>query len=123
MAIKSWQIISSIVLITAIAVLIQIPSDTWATAATASLILGASALACMAGSCILASRWHGIEWLFGGLDRVYEAHKWFGIWALVFAVYHLVFKAELDAWDLASIIELPSIGRVWCVNSVLSYSV
>ncbi|MGP5686302.1 ferredoxin reductase family protein [Psychrobacter glacincola] len=107
MAIKSWQIISSIVLITAIAVLIQIPSDTWATAATASLILGASALACMAGSCILASRWHGIEWLFGGLDRVYEAHKWFGIWALVFAAYHLVFKAELDAWQLASIIELP----------------
>lgn len=107
MAIKSWQIISSIVLITLVTVLMQIPSDTWATAATASLILGASALACMATSCILASRWHGIEWLFGGLDRVYETHKWIGIWALVFAAYHLVFKAELDAWQLASIIELP----------------
>ena len=107
MAIKSWQIISSIVLITLVTVLMQIPSDTWATAATASLILGASALACMATSCILASRWHGIEWLFGGLDRVYETHKWLGIWALVFAAYHLVFKAELDAWQLASIVELP----------------
>ena len=107
MAIKSWQIISSIVLITSVFVLMQIPSDTWATSATASLILGASALACMASSCILASRWHGIEWLFGGLDRVYEAHKWIGIWALVFAAYHLVFKAELDAWELASILELP----------------
>ncbi|WP_201556982.1 ferric reductase-like transmembrane domain-containing protein [Psychrobacter sp. 72-O-c] len=107
MAIKSWQVISSIVLITSIAVVIQIPSNTWATAATASLILGASALACMATSCILASRWHSIEWLFGGLDRVYETHKWIGIWALVFAAYHLVFKAELDAWELASILELP----------------
>lgn len=107
MAIKSWQLIISIVLITSVTVLMQIPSDTWATAATASLILGAAALACMATSCILASRWHGIEWLFGGLDRVYETHKWLGIWALVFAAYHLVFKAELDAWQLASILELP----------------
>ena len=107
MAVKSWQAISSIVLITSATVLMQIPSETWITSATVSLILGASALACMASSCILASRWHGVEQLFGGLDRVYEAHKWIGIWALVFAAYHLVFKAELDAWELASILELP----------------
>lgn len=106
MAVKSWQAISSIVLITAITVLMQIPSETWATAATASLILGASALACMAISCILASRWRGVEWLFGGLDRIYEAHKWIAIWALVFAVYHFVFKAKLDSWELAPILEL-----------------
>jgi predicted ferric reductase len=107
MAVKAWQAIGSIVLITLVTVLMQIPSETWATTATASLILGASALACMASSCILASRWHSVESLFGGLDRVYEAHKWIGIWALVFAAYHLVFKAELDAWELASILELP----------------
>ncbi len=107
MAVKAWQAIGSIVLITLVTVLMQIPSETWATTATASLILGASALACMASSCILASRWHSVESLFGGLDRVYEAHKWIGIWALVFAAYHLVFKAELDSWDLASILELP----------------
>ena len=106
MAVKSWQAISSIVLITSIVVLMQIPSETWISTATASLILGASALACMASSCILASRWRGIEWLFGGLDRVYEAHKWIAIWALVFAVYHFVFKAKLDSWELAPIIEL-----------------
>ena len=107
MAIKAWQAIVGIVLITSITVLMQIPSETWATSATASLILGAAALACMASSCILASRWHGVESLFGGLDRVYEAHKWIGIWALIFAVYHFVFKAELDTWELAPILELP----------------
>ena len=106
MIIKSWQFISSIVLVTAIAVLMQIPSETWATTATASLIMGASALACMASACILASRWSMVENLFGGLDRIYEVHKWLGIWALVFAVYHFVFKAKLDAWDLAPILEL-----------------
>lgn len=106
MAVKSWQVISGIVLITAITVLMQIPSATWGTAAAASLILGAASLACMAVSCILASRWRGIEWLFGGLDRIYEAHKWLGIWALVFAVYHFVFKAKLDSWDLVPILEL-----------------
>ncbi len=107
MAIKAWQAIVGIVLITSITVLMQIPSETWATSATASLILGAAALACMATSCILASRWHSVESLFGGLDRVYEAHKWIGIWALIFAVYHFVFKAELDTWELAPILELP----------------
>ena len=106
MAIKAWQAIVGIVLITSVTVLIQIPSETWLTSATASLILGAAALACMAISCILASRWRGVEWVFGGLDRVYEAHKWIAIWALVFAVYHFVFKAKLDTWELAPIIEL-----------------
>ena len=106
MAVKSWQVISSIVLITSITVLMQIPSETWITSATVSLIMGASALACMASSCILASRWHGVERIFGGLDRVYEAHKWIAIWALVFAVYHFLFKAKLDSWELAPILEL-----------------
>lgn len=106
MAIKAWQAIVGIGLITSVTVLMQIPSETWLTSATASLIMGAAALACMASSCILASRWRGVEWLFGGLDRVYNAHKWIAIWALVFAVYHFVFKAKLDAWELAPILEL-----------------
>ena len=105
MALKSWQVIGSVVLITSITVLMQISSETWITSATVSLIMGASALACMASSCILASRWHGIERLFGGLDRVYEAHKWIAIWALIFAVYHFLFKAKLDSWELAPILE------------------
>lgn len=107
MRVKAWQVISSILLITIVSVLIQVPRETWGTAATVSLILGASALACMAASCTLSSRWGFVEQLFGGLDQLYQTHKWLGIWALVFAVYHFVFKANLDSWDVAPILELP----------------
>lgn len=110
MIIKAWQAISGITLITAATVLVEIPRDTWATSATISLILGATALACMAMSCILASRWRIVEQMFGGLDQLYQTHKWLGIWALVFAAYHLVFKAKLDSWDIVPILELP---RYW----------
>ncbi|MDX9667997.1 hypothetical protein QMK50_23900 [Pseudomonas sp. P5_152] len=61
----------------------------------------------MATSCILASRWRIIEDLFGGLDRIYHSHKWLGIWALIFATYHFVVKANLDTWNSAPILELP----------------
>ena len=107
MTIKAWHAIGSIVFITAITVLMQVPSKTWATTATTSLIMGASALSCMATASILASRWQAVEQLFGGLDRIYEAHKWIAIWALIFAVYHFVFKAKMGSWDLAPILELP----------------
>ncbi|WP_426201098.1 ferredoxin reductase family protein [Pseudomonas sp. TWP3-1] len=107
---KTSHCIIGILLITTLLLLIEIPIDTWLTSATLSLTLGASALVYMAASCLLASRWGFIESLFGGLDRVYEAHKWLGIWALVFATYHFVFKADLDVWHSASILELP---RYW----------
>lgn len=106
MTIKTWHAISGIVLISAITVLLQVPSDTWATSATASLIAGATSLACMAVACILSSRWSFIEGLFGGLDRMYETHKWLGVWALLFVAYHFLFKAKLDTWDLEPILEL-----------------
>lgn len=104
---KPWHCILGILLITSITVLIGVPSSTWLTSASLSLILGASALAYMATSCLLASRWRWVERLFGGLDRVYEAHKWLGIWALVFASYHFVFKANLELWNSVPIVELP----------------
>jgi len=104
---KASHCILGILLITALTLLIDIPVDTWLTSATLSLILGTSALVYMAASCLLASRWGVVESLFGGLDRVYESHKWLGIWALVFASYHFVFKANLDVWNSAPILELP----------------
>ncbi|NYT66083.1 ferredoxin reductase family protein [Alcaligenaceae bacterium] len=106
MGVKTWHTISVIVLITAVTVLMQIPSQTWASSASISLILGAAALACMAVACILASRWRIVEAIFGGLDRIYELHKWLGIWALIFVAYHFVFKAKLGIWDSAPIIEM-----------------
>ncbi|AZC50587.1 MULTISPECIES: ferredoxin reductase family protein [Pseudomonas] len=103
---KTWYSVVGVLLITTFTLLLEIPSDTWLTSATLSLVLGATALAYMALSCLLASRWRWVERLFGGLDRVYESHKWLGIWALVFASYHLVFKANLDLWQSVPIIEL-----------------
>jgi predicted ferric reductase len=46
--------------------------------------------------------------VFGGLDRIYQVHKWLGIWALVMASLHLSFKAGLPAWDAAAILPLPA---------------
>lgn len=105
--VKSWHCIIGILVVTTLTLLIEIPIDTWLTSATLSLILGTCALVFMAASCLLASRWGVIENLFGGLDRVYESHKWLGIWALVFATYHFVFKANLDVWNSVPILELP----------------
>lgn len=104
---KSWHCIIGILVVTTLTLLIEIPIDTWLTSATLSLILGTCALVYMAASCLMASRWGVIESLFGGLDRVYESHKWLGIWALVFATYHFVFKANLDVWNSVPILELP----------------
>ncbi|WP_025127457.1 ferric reductase-like transmembrane domain-containing protein [Pseudomonas sp. PH1b] len=103
---KTWHTIIGILLITTFTLLLEIPADTWLTSATLSLVLGSAALAYMAVSCLLASRWGFVERLFGGLDRVYEAHKWLGIWALAFASYHLVFKANLEQWNSVPILEL-----------------
>ena len=104
---KSWHCIVGILLINALLLLLEIPVDTWLTAATLSMILGTTALVYMATSCLLASRWQVVESLFGGLDRVYDVHKWLGIWALAFATYHFVFKANLDVWNSVPILELP----------------
>ena len=104
---KTWQCILGLLLITTLTLLLEIPSSTWLTSASLSLILGTTALVYMAASCLLASRWRIVESAFGGLDRVYETHKWLGVWALVFASYHFVFKANLDEWNSVAIVELP----------------
>lgn len=106
MTLKTWHTVGGITLISALTVLLQIPSDTWMTSAALSLIAGAASLACMASACILASRWAVVEACLGGLDRVYETHKWLGVWALIFAVYHFIFKAKFNTWDMLPIIEL-----------------
>ncbi len=105
--IAGWQVVIGVTAITAVLVLAEIPRDTWLSSAAASLVLGASALALMGTAALLAARWKVIESVLGGLDRVYLAHKWLAVWALVFASVHLVFQAELKVWDLASILELP----------------
>lgn len=53
---KSWHCVVGILLVTTLTILLKIPSDTWMTSATVSLVLGAAALANMAVSCLLAAR-------------------------------------------------------------------
>lgn len=107
---KPGQAVGITVAISFLLVLWEVPVSTWATSATLSLAAGVAALALMATSAILASRWAWVERLLGGLDRVYLAHKWMGVWALGLASYHLVFKAGLDAWDVAPILE---VSKYW----------
>ena len=94
---KSWQVVMTILAVSLGLTLAEIPSETWATPATMSLVCGVSALALMAAAAVLAARWPFIESLFGGLDRVYEAHKWLGVSAMSHASVHLLFKAGIPS--------------------------
>ena len=53
-----------------------VPGSTRPTAAMLSLGSGVAAVSLMALAAVLGARWEAVESLFGGLDRVYETHKW-----------------------------------------------
>lgn len=107
MRIRSWQFLAALVLLSFTTVLASLPPATWMLMATVSLASGVSALVLMAAAAGLGARWKWVETPFGGLDRVYETHKWLGVWALVFGTVHLVFKAGSPDWDTAAILSLP----------------
>jgi predicted ferric reductase len=88
-------------------VLLAVPASTWPSSASLSLASGASALSLMATAALLGARWRWVEAGFGGLDRVYQVHKWLGVWALVLASVHLSFKAGMQAWDSSAILAMP----------------
>src|SRR5690606_38548662 len=69
-------------------VLAVVPAATWWGTAALSLGSGIAAMSLMAAAAVLGARWKWVESAFGGLDRVYEAHKWLGVWALVFTAIH-----------------------------------
>ncbi len=106
MHIKPSLAVALPIAISLVLVAAEIPANTWWTSAAFSLAAGVAALSLMACAALLGSRWGIVESSFGGLDRVYRAHKWMGIWALGLASFHLVFKAGLDDWQTAAIIEL-----------------
>lgn len=105
---RSWHIILLLTLVTCAVVFNAIPHDTWFSTAAFSLASGASALVLMAAAALLGGRLKWIESALGGLDRVYEIHKWLGIWALALASFHFVFKAGMPSWEVAPILPLPS---------------
>jgi len=105
---RSWQAVFAIVAVSGGLTFLGIPPETWATPAGLSLASGVSALALMAASAILAARWPMMEGLFGGLDRLYDVHKWLGVFALSLASVHLLFKAGDTLWQADAILSLPS---------------
>ena len=107
MRLGSRSLIVPVVLASFILAASAVPPSTWPTTAMLSLGSGIAAVSLMALAAVLGARWKVIESLFGGLDRVYETHKWLGVWALVYASVHLVYKAGMPAWDTAAILPLP----------------
>jgi predicted ferric reductase len=108
MRLKTAPFLIALVALSFLLVALALPVGTRISLAAFSLGSGVVALVLMAFASVLGARWKLVESVFGGLDRVYETHKWLGVWALVFASVHLVFKAGMPGWDTAAIIELPS---------------
>lgn len=110
MTIKAWQAVAGLVIAATALTLAELPSGARLDSAGFSLAAGVAALTLMAAAALLGSRWRWVERAFGGLDRVYAAHKWMGVWALGLATAHFLFPADADAWTVAPILELP---RYW----------
>lgn len=107
MRIRSWQAVLVLATVSFMLVLAEVPRSDWLTPAAWSLASGVTAFSLMGAAALLGGRWRFVEAGFGGLDRVYQVHKWLGVWALGFASFHLVFKAGMEGWDTASILSLP----------------
>lgn len=108
MRLKTAPFLGALVALCFLLVAMALPAGTRTSLAAFSLGSGVVALVMMAVASVLGARWKFVESAFGGLDRVYETHKWLGVWALVFASVHLVFKAGMPGWDTAAIIGMPS---------------
>ena len=63
--------------------------------ALGSQYLGMAALIAMAISQIIATRWPGIEALFGPMDQGYRLHKWLGIGSIAALLLHDTIDAEM----------------------------
>ncbi|MBO6896548.1 MAG: ferredoxin reductase family protein [Shimia sp.] len=60
-----------------------------------SQYLGLGALIAMAISHLIATRWPGVELVFGPMDQSYRLHKWLGIGAMVAILLHDTIDAEM----------------------------
>ena len=63
--------------------------------AVAGQYFGSLALILMGLSQFMATRWPGVEVVFGGMDRVYVLHKWTGIAVIAFILLHDAVGAEI----------------------------
>lgn len=60
------------------------------------IALGAASIAAMSLALVLSARPRWAEPVFGGLDRMYEVHKWLGIAALALMIGHNTIEPELE---------------------------
>ncbi len=60
-----------------------------------SQYLGMIALIVMATAHVIATRWPGVEAVFGPLDQSYRLHKWLGIGAMVAILLHDTIDADM----------------------------
>lgn len=67
----------------------------------------AVAVSLMALAAVLGARWKINVEIAIRRSGPFTSNKWLGVWALVFASVHLVFKAGTPAWEAASILPLP----------------
>ncbi|GAB5451199.1 MAG: ferric reductase-like transmembrane domain-containing protein [Halioglobus sp.] len=74
----------------------------------------ANGLVSMALAFVLATRHEILESIFGGLDKMYQVHRWAGIWAVfsIFMHWWLVPQSEIERPDL-SLAELGSDTGEW----------
>lgn len=106
MAIRTWQAVALPTVLAITVTVAGLPAGTRMNLGACSLAAGVAAFTLMAASALLGSRWGWVERVLGGLDKVYATHKWLGIWALVLASVHLVFKPGANGWLLAPMLEL-----------------
>ena len=64
--------------------------------AVLSQYLGSVSLILMGIVQFMATRFRGIEAIFGGMDRVYVLHKWLAVTAIVFAALHDTIDADMQ---------------------------
>ena len=103
----AFSLIFLLVLVSFAALVVVLPPQGRWVPGTFALGSGITATALMGAAAVLSARWRWVESAFGGLDRVYAVHKWLGVWALVFASVHLVFKSGDPSWEVAPIVQLP----------------
>ncbi|KCV80775.1 Ferric reductase domain protein transmembrane component domain protein [Actibacterium atlanticum] len=72
--------------------------------ALGSQYLGLMSLICMALGQIIATRWPGIEALFGPMDQSYRLHKWLGLGGVITLLLHDTIDAEMKGLGKETVI-------------------
>lgn len=74
-------------------------------------------LTLMCWAFILATRFRPVEWLFGGLDKVYKAHRWVGEAAFFLIFLHPLFLALAFSDSLGGFIRYLWFSEDWVRNT------